>query len=92
MRPEKIGLASFSNPVPHLHWHVFTRYTDDVNFLQPVWGQVQRAPQYQLASGFDVSGKCLTKASSRSQVNASIDEMSLLKKDTSGVRDPGASA
>jgi len=36
MRPEKIGLASFSNPVPHLHGHVFTRYTDDVNFLQPV--------------------------------------------------------
>jgi hypothetical protein len=92
MRPEKIGLASFANFVPHLHWHVFTRYTDDVNFLQPVWGQVQRAPQYQLALEFDVSGKCLTKASSRTQVYGSIDEMSLLKKDTSGVRDPGASA
>ncbi len=39
MRPEKIGLASFSNPVPHLHGHVFTRYTDDVNFLQSVGGR-----------------------------------------------------
>ncbi len=92
MRPEKIGLASFSNPVPHLHGHVMPRYTDDVNFPQPVWEQVQHALQYQLASGFQVSGKCLTKASSRSQVYASIDEMSLLKKDTSDVRDPGASA
>jgi diadenosine tetraphosphate (Ap4A) HIT family hydrolase len=44
MRPEKISLTSFSNPVSHLHWHVFTRYADDVNFLQLLWGQVQRAP------------------------------------------------
>jgi diadenosine tetraphosphate (Ap4A) HIT family hydrolase len=56
MRPEKIVLESFSNPVPHLHGHVMPRYTDGVNFPQPVWGQVQRALQYQLASGFQVSG------------------------------------
>lgn len=45
MQPEKINLASFGNMVPHLHWHVIPRYTDDVHFPQPVWGQPQRAPQ-----------------------------------------------
>jgi len=45
MQPEKINLASFGNVVPHLHWHVIPRYTDDVHFPQPVWGQAQRAPQ-----------------------------------------------
>ncbi len=45
MQPEKINLASFGNMVPHLHWHVIPRYTDDVHFPQPVWGQAQREPE-----------------------------------------------
>ena len=45
MQPEKINLASFGNMVPHLHWHVIPRFTDDVHFPQPVWGQPQRALQ-----------------------------------------------
>ena len=45
LQPEKINLASFGNVVPHLHWHVIPRYTDDIHFPQPVWGQAQRAPQ-----------------------------------------------
>lgn len=45
MQPEKINLASFGNMVPHLHWHVIPRYTDDLHFPQPVWGQPQRAAQ-----------------------------------------------
>ncbi len=45
MQPEKMNLASFGNMVPHLHWHVIPRYTDDLHFPQPVWGQPQRAPQ-----------------------------------------------
>jgi len=45
MQPEKINLASFGNMVPHLHWHVIPRFTDDVHFPQPVWGQPQHAPQ-----------------------------------------------
>jgi diadenosine tetraphosphate (Ap4A) HIT family hydrolase len=42
MQPDKINLASFGNVVPHLHWHVIPRYTDDIHFPQPVWGQAQR--------------------------------------------------
>jgi diadenosine tetraphosphate (Ap4A) HIT family hydrolase len=45
MQPEKINLASFGNVVPHLHWHVIPRYTDDCHFPAPVWGQAQREPQ-----------------------------------------------
>lgn len=43
MQPEKINLASLGNVVPHLHWHVIPRYTDDAHFPAPVWAQAQRA-------------------------------------------------
>ncbi|MCW5625531.1 MAG: HIT family protein [Burkholderiales bacterium] len=38
VRPDKINLASFGNVVPHLHWHVIPRWTDDPHFPEPVWG------------------------------------------------------
>ena len=37
MAPHKINLASFGNMVPHLHWHVIPRYTDDAHFPNPIW-------------------------------------------------------
>ena len=40
--PDKINLASFGNMVPHLHWHVIPRWTDDRHFPEPIWGRVQR--------------------------------------------------
>lgn len=40
--PDKINLASFGNVVPHLHWHVIPRWTDDQHFPQPIWGRIQR--------------------------------------------------
>ncbi len=44
MQPEKINLASLGNMVPHLHWHVIPRYTDDAHFPAPVWAELQRQP------------------------------------------------
>ena len=44
MQPEKINLASFGNMVPHLHWHVIPRYTDDAHFPAPVWAEAKRQP------------------------------------------------
>jgi diadenosine tetraphosphate (Ap4A) HIT family hydrolase len=44
MQPEKINLASFGNMVPHLHWHVIPRYTDDAHFPAPVWAESNRQP------------------------------------------------
>ena len=42
-KPLKMNLASFGNKVPHLHWHVIPRFTDDAHFPDPVWASVQRA-------------------------------------------------
>ena len=36
-RPAKINLASLGNVVPHLHWHVITRFENDANFPAPIW-------------------------------------------------------
>lgn len=44
MAPAKVNLASFGNMTPHVHWHVIPRYTDDVHFPNPTWGEAQRAP------------------------------------------------
>jgi diadenosine tetraphosphate (Ap4A) HIT family hydrolase len=37
MRPAKVNVASLGNVVPHLHWHVIPRFTDDAHFPSPVW-------------------------------------------------------
>ena len=42
MAPSKINVASLGNVVPHLHWHVIPRYTDDAHFPAPVWANVVR--------------------------------------------------
>ncbi len=44
MQPEKINLASLGNMVPHLHWHLIPRYTDDAHFPAPVWAEAKRQP------------------------------------------------
>lgn len=44
MQPEKINLASLGNMVPHLHWHVIPRYTDDAHFPAPVWAEPKHSP------------------------------------------------
>ena len=44
MQPEKINLASLGNVVPHLHWHLIPRYTDDAHFPAPVWAEAKRQP------------------------------------------------
>jgi diadenosine tetraphosphate (Ap4A) HIT family hydrolase len=42
LQPHKVNLASLGNVVPHLHWHVVARWTDDPHFPQPIWGERQR--------------------------------------------------
>ena len=42
LQPDKINLASFGNMVPHLHWHVIPRWTDDSHFPGAIWATVQR--------------------------------------------------
>ena len=42
MNPDKINLASLGNRVPHLHWHVIARFTDDRHFPESIWGYERR--------------------------------------------------
>lgn len=42
MSPHKINLAQFGNVVPHVHWHIIPRWTEDPHFPNPVWGARQR--------------------------------------------------
>lgn len=42
MAPAKVNVASLGNVVPHLHWHVIPRYTDDAHFPAPVWAAAVR--------------------------------------------------
>ncbi len=37
LQPHKINLAAFGNVVPHLHWHIIPRWSDDLHFPAPVW-------------------------------------------------------
>ena len=44
MSPLKINLASLGNMVPHLHWHVIPRFSDDRHFPASIWAQPRRQP------------------------------------------------
>ena len=41
--PAKVNLASLGTQVPHLHWHVIPRFTDDPHYPQPIWSTARRA-------------------------------------------------
>ena len=43
MQPLKINLASLGNMVPHLHWHVIPRFSDDRHFPAPIWAEPRRS-------------------------------------------------
>jgi diadenosine tetraphosphate (Ap4A) HIT family hydrolase len=43
LQPAKMNLASLGNQVPHLHWHVIPRFTDDPHFPDPIWTLPKRS-------------------------------------------------
>lgn len=53
MAPDKVNLASLGNVVPHLHWHVIPRFTDDPHFPNPVWGARQRDTPHAVPPDLD---------------------------------------
>lgn len=55
LAPEKINLASLGNVVPHLHWHVIPRFSDDPHFPNPVWATRVRQGARPLPAGFNRS-------------------------------------
>jgi diadenosine tetraphosphate (Ap4A) HIT family hydrolase len=50
MQPVKVNLASLGNQVPHLHWHVIPRFSNDAHFPLPVWAPRQRTVSEALLS------------------------------------------
>lgn len=44
LQPDKINLASLGNKVPHLHWHIIPRFTNDAHFPSPIWATPCRHP------------------------------------------------
>jgi len=52
LKPEKVNLASFGNMVPHVHWHIIPRFTDDPHYPNPVFGARQRDGARALPAGF----------------------------------------
>jgi len=52
MQPHKMNVASLGNMVPHLHWHLIPRYTDDAHFPNPIWAAARSDEQDQF--GLDI--------------------------------------
>jgi diadenosine tetraphosphate (Ap4A) HIT family hydrolase len=56
LAPAKMNLASLGNVVPHLHWHVIPRFSDDTHFPAPVWAAPRRTtPVRELPAGFEAA-------------------------------------
>lgn len=49
LSPAKINLASMGTAMPHVHWHIVPRFTDDTHFPDPVWSTPKRAPSDRTA-------------------------------------------
>jgi diadenosine tetraphosphate (Ap4A) HIT family hydrolase len=49
-KPEKINIASFGNYMPHLHWHIMSRFYEDSYYPEPMWGKKQRESNLSLPS------------------------------------------
>ncbi len=62
MSPVKINLASLGNMVPHLHWHVIPRFSDDRHFPASIWAEPRR-PAAETAGKPDLAAlaACLSK-------------------------------
>ncbi len=43
-KPHKLNVAALGNLVPQLHVHVIARYTDDIAWPRPVWGNATARP------------------------------------------------
>jgi diadenosine tetraphosphate (Ap4A) HIT family hydrolase len=40
-KADKINIASLGNLVPHLHWHIIPRFSDDKHFPAPIWSEAK---------------------------------------------------
>ena len=45
--PDKINLASLGNKIPHIHWHIIPRFTNDNFFPQSIWSEPVRQNKFE---------------------------------------------
>ncbi|OLL33378.1 HIT family protein [Burkholderia sp. SRS-W-2-2016] len=62
MQPVKINLASLGNQVPHVHWHVIPRYSNDAHFPLPIWAPRQRTVSEAMLSARRAQATLLREA------------------------------
>jgi diadenosine tetraphosphate (Ap4A) HIT family hydrolase len=62
LQPVKVNLASLGNQVPHVHWHVIPRYSNDAHFPLPVWAPRQRTVSEALLSSRRAQATLLREA------------------------------
>jgi diadenosine tetraphosphate (Ap4A) HIT family hydrolase len=60
--PAKINLASLGNQVPHVHWHVIPRHSNDSRFPLPIWAPRQRTVSEALLSSRRAQATLLREA------------------------------
>ncbi len=67
--PDKINIASFGNYMPHVHWHIMARFSNDNYFPEPMWGVQQRETLLSLPSFEDFATRLSLTLSSKSLLN-----------------------
>jgi len=60
-QPRKLNYELLGNQCPHLHWHIFPRYAEDPERLQPVWVALDRAEANLACRDMFQSGPCPRK-------------------------------
>jgi len=60
--PAKVNLASLGNQVPHVHWHVIPRHSNDSRFPLPIWAPRQRTVSQVLLSNRRAQATLLREA------------------------------
>ncbi len=59
LAPVKVNLASLGNMVPHLHWHVIPRFSDDRHFPDAIWAPPRREPAPPRQAATDFKSRCV---------------------------------
>lgn len=60
--PAKVNLASLGNQVPHVHWHVIPRFSNDAHFPLPIWAPRQRTVSEAMLSSRRAQATLLREA------------------------------
>ena len=61
-KADKINLASLGNVVPHVHWHVIARFSDDGHFPDAIWATPRRQSKARAAVADEALARAIMAA------------------------------